>query len=1069
MGSRLTIIGLVFVFAAGLAWLQNNIFVGSQELFAQIQQDGARQVELIFKDAAGNVTAATKQEVAQVQQRLQARPDQPAIPVSELGLTDHHTISFTAERDVSERELRQHLVHQPFTRPNPSRPWFHINRGIDLRGGVEFNFTLRDEDGTRIAADDDVIDILRQRLDARGLSEPQVYRLANGDGQVVIPGGSKADAARTRKVLETTGKLEFRELVEEFGEDARRYIEQTPDGRWRFKAGSGKQRTDRREVIYPEKPPRGENPSAFYHLGPVQLTGQDVADAFRTVDQEGGIAVGINFTVAGGARNNQFTTSVKARGPDGENRGTGRIAISLDGEVASAPFIQTPSTRSCQITGNFSESEVADLRQVLKAGSLAVKPEITSQRVVGPTLGHDTIVAGTTAMGAALLVVMAFIVVYYWWQLGTVAVASLATCIVLIVAAVSAFGATLTLPGMAGLVLTVGMAVDANILIFERIREEIGEDVDVATCVHAGYSRAFLTIFDANITTFLTAFVLYLIGSGPVKGFGLMLMIGIVTSMFGALYVGRALTDYLYSKRNQITVANRVPIPLIDYVRMRFGALVLSTVVIVGGLAWFGFGGKVARNFDIDFTGGNMVQVTLQESLTLEQVRDKLAATYASKPERFDLINPDNMQIQPYYASFAETGDATRQFMFKVRDDQATGIERKKQALEQEQVVFKQEIQQMEDDELVDRDRLDALEVKIAELQSRIDPLAEQLKNRVEDFQVQLQSAFAGQIGKEGDVVLAAGYQSDERELMLHLETLTLPAAAVLQQLERDLSELSLYESVQAEATETPRGVRVQARLHPDALLMPDVVIESAVSDRAQALLQEQDVASDQVHVLAIRAKGLEERLNDGLATGGVQLATVFPASDYFSPQVASQMQWRALGAMGASILAILIYIAMRFELRFGVGAIVALVHDVLATVGLLSVFGVRIDLTVVAALLTIIGYSLNDTIVVFDRIREVMRKTGNTVMDTLNDAVRQTMSRTILTSGTTLFAVLVLYLFGGDGINAFSATMLIGLVLGTYSSVFIAAPTLLLFKDKPLSPLPEETALDDGEVPMPA
>ncbi|MFW5830126.1 MAG: protein translocase subunit SecD, partial [Planctomycetota bacterium] len=751
MPTRLFLIGLVFAMAAGLAWLQNRVMVGSQELFAQIQLADARQVEVRFKDPAGNLVDATPAELEMVRERLAATAQHRAIPFTDLELTDAGSVTFTAERDVAEYELRQHLVHQPFLRPNPPRDWFHINRGIDLRGGVEFNFTLREEDGTPVAADDEVIDILRQRLDARGLAEPQVFRLANGDGQVVIPGGSKADAARTRKVLETTGKLEFRELLGEYSGEPGNVIVPDGQGGWRFAPGSGKRFTDRAEVIYPEKPPRGEEPSTFYHLGPIALTGQDVSDAFRTTDQHGGIAVGINFTVSGGARNNQFTTTVKQKGPDGAGRGSGRIAISLDGQVASAPRIIEPSTRSCQITGNFSEAEVADLRQVLKAGSLAVKPEITSQRVVGPTLGHDTIVAGAMSMLGALLVVMAFIQVYYWWRLGTVAIISLGTTVLLIVTAVSAFGATLTLPGMAGLVLTVGMAVDANILIFERIREEIAPDVDVKTCIHAGYSRAFLTIFDANITTFLTAFVLYLIGSGPVKGFGLMLMIGIVTSLFGALYVGRVITDLLYRRQQEIVVPRHVRLPAVSYLRLRFAAMLVSSVVIIASLSWFAFGGKPARNFDIDFTGGNMVQATLKRSYSLEAVRDRLATLHSSDPEAFDLLAPQNMMIQPYYAAFTETGDETRQFMFKVRDDRATEIEEERNELVQQQGALQLQIHELQNAEVLDRAALAELEQDIAALNAQIQPLSEQLRSRVDVFQAQLAEAFGEDIGNEGD------------------------------------------------------------------------------------------------------------------------------------------------------------------------------------------------------------------------------------------------------------------------------------------------------------------------------
>ncbi|MFW5636623.1 MAG: protein translocase subunit SecD, partial [Thermodesulfobacteriota bacterium] len=259
--------------------------------------------------------------------------------------------------------------------------------------------------------------------------------------------------------------------------------------------------------------------------------------------QEGEPAVGITFTVPGGALNHEFTSTVKQRGDAG--LGTGRIAISLDGYVESAPFIQSPSTQNCVISGRFTSQEIDNLRTVLKAGSLAVKPEITSQRVVGPTLGHDTVVSGLYAMIGALAAILVFIVGYYWWRLGFVAVASLVTTMILVGAVLSAFGATLTLPGLAGLVLTIGMAVDANVLIFERIREEMRVGKTPHASVTAGYERATLTILDANVTTLIAALVLFQFGTGPVKGFAVTLSLGVVSSLFTALFVTRIIFDHL--------------------------------------------------------------------------------------------------------------------------------------------------------------------------------------------------------------------------------------------------------------------------------------------------------------------------------------------------------------------------------------------------------------------------------------------------------------------------------------------------------------------------------------------
>jgi len=337
--------------------------------------------------------------------------------------------------------------------------------------------------------------------------------------------------------------------------------------------------------------------------GPVVLTGSDVANANVTTDR-GQPAVAIAFHPSGGSINRQFTENVKRRGDSGE--GSGRLAISLDGVVWTAPTVINPSGRNTLITGQFSPEEAQNLVHVLKAGSLAVTPRVISERVVGPSLGQETITKGTWSMGGALLLVLLVMWAYYRLRLGTVAVVSLAITVSLVFVVLSVFGATLTLPGLAGLVLTVGMAVDANILIFERLREEVRPDVDLGTGIENGYGRAFITILDANLTTFLTALILYVVGTGPIQGFGLTLMIGILTSMFGALYVGRLVTDLFYRRRGagDVTIPGLIGTIRLPYTKMRFAAMVLSIVVAAGGLSWF-FVGKqsLEANYDIDFTG----------------------------------------------------------------------------------------------------------------------------------------------------------------------------------------------------------------------------------------------------------------------------------------------------------------------------------------------------------------------------------------------------------------------------------------------------------------------------------
>ena len=432
--------------------------------------------------------------------------------------TTDHSVLLALSNPGELGELRLRIAEATFKIDNPERDMLHITTGIDLRGGVEFVCGLYDDRGSKVPADDEVVTILRKRLDARGLTEPQVYRLANGDVQVIIPGGTQADAARTRKVLETTGRLEVAEVVrffhvagpydgnrvrvEEFAIDnsmdrvsTGRFTEVILDARGRWRLTDRSYYPDRGMVYIHAQLKFADRCQPVSSFATARLTGPDVDSAAGTM-AEGRRALAITYTTTGGAKNRVFTQSVKDRGPRGQQSGgTGMIAFSLDGVVESSPYIREASGSNSMIDGNFTEEELDSLRNVLKAGSLTVKPVVQSQRVVGPTLGKETVDSGVTSMLDALAIIIVFIIAYYWWRLGVVAVTGLTTCIGLVFVALSVFDATLTLPGLAGLVLTVGMAVDANILIFERIREEFSADKDKKSIIDAGFGRAFLDYF----------------------------------------------------------------------------------------------------------------------------------------------------------------------------------------------------------------------------------------------------------------------------------------------------------------------------------------------------------------------------------------------------------------------------------------------------------------------------------------------------------------------------------------------------------------------------------------------
>ncbi len=1104
---RLTVTAAVGLICLFLLFLENKCssFLGTQEVQAEVKATEAeaeaakpdaaagkeaekkqQHYDVVFKDVAGNVLQTTQSDLDEVKRRLGGNPRRELQPIKTVGepADSGLKITVTVDPSVKESDLRARLQSVPFRRPNPPRELFHLTQGIDLRGGVEFICRLHSDDGRQIAADDEVVHTLRNRLDERGLTEPSVARLSNGDVQVVIPGGTRADAARTRKVLETTGRLEFRHVIDPFvdGSGAGRgsyYITVSPTdpnpavvknekGQWDIAPGHDElKKRNRSEIIAPDHVSAGEPPTKFYLLSRADLVGSDVANAYETTDN-GQPAVGIEFTAVGAVKNEEFTKSAKEE--DTNKTGTGEIAILFDGVVRSAPKVISPSSSSCQISGQFSHEEIEALREVLRGGSLAVTPVVLSERVVGATLGEQTVSRSVITMGVSFALIVFFMWIYYR-RLGTVANLCLIATTFFVWSTLSIFGATVTLPGLAGLVLIIGMAVDTNILIFERIREELREDKGLKAAISAGYDRAFLTIVDAHLTTFITAFILYWIGSGPVKGFGLTLMIGIVVNLFSGVYIGRLLTDWLCRKKVTVSMASWVPTVQLPYVEWRWVGYVFSIVTGLVGLGWFLFGhhvvgGTFERNFDIDFTGGNAAQVVLKEPYTLGQVEQAIAKAYESDPKNLNLLDPRELRKQPYFAELGGNHAASREWVFRSRDEEGGQIESKRSELEKTRADL-----QRQAEEAREKDGLQSAEAKeiqskqIVPLDLQIRKLSEDISNRSEAFKEQIAKAFTGVVGQEGDEILAASFSG--RTITLRLAVLEPVKGDQLAGITDRLAASNKLEKVVPTYVDEPHALELTAtfRARPDARADAAEIASDRVAARLRDLFAKSTtelVSPSELNGLVVAAEDLYNTTSNAAAARRVTIAKPFPSSEHFSGQVAGQMKWRAFFAIMLSLLAILAYVAARFEFRFGIGAVVALFHDVLLTVGLISMLGIRIDLTVIAALLTIIGYSINDTIVTFDRIRENLRKMSKSLAEIIDISIAQTMPRTVLTSSTVIVTVVVLLLFGGDALKAFTATLLIGLLSGTYSSVFVASPLLLSFKGR----IVDTTAPTDGETP---
>ncbi len=691
-----------------------------------------------------------------------------------------------------------------------------INLGLDLQGGMHL---VLEVDTSRLTpneakdAPQRAVQIIRNRIDQFGVLEPMIQLQGNDRILIQLPGVTDRD--RAKEIIGRTAHLEFR-LVNDDPELLRKAAEgQAVEG---YEIKEIETREDRSETVLVE-------------IDPI-MTGDLLVDATTEFSQEafGQPYVSLELNDRGA---NIFSDAT------GSNVGR-RLAIVLDGEVYTAPVIREriPSGRA-QITGNFSVQEARDISLILRAGALPAPVEVIEERSVGPVLGQDSIEKGIRAIIIGGILILVFMAAYYLLA-GLIANVALVLNIILITGALSYFRATLTLPGIAGLVLTIGMAVDANVLIFERIREESKLGKTLRAAIHAGYDKAFWTILDANVTTLITALILFQFGTGPVRGFATTLSIGILASMFTALFVTRLIMDIITfnnTKMKSLRMFQFFHQPNIQFVKIRKIMYAVSIAVILLGMTFFVQRGD--RNYGIDFTGGGLQQFRFEQVVPVGTIREVLAG-----------IGMGESAIQ----EFGEGRD------FIIRS-----------------------------------------------MEGKTDQIIEGLSER---------------------------FGSDSFEVM--------------------------------------------------------------------------------------------------------RVETVGPA-------VGHDLRRAAIKAFIFAIIGICAYVSFRFEFRFAITAIVALTHDVLVSLGLIALTGREISLPVIAALLTIVGYSINDTIVVFDRIREdrkFMRKASQE--EIINTSINQTLSRTALTSLTTLLVVLSLFIFGGKVINDFSFVLLVGVIVGTYSSIFIASPLLI-------------------------
>ncbi len=575
-----------------------------------------------------------------------------------------------------------------------------------------------------------------------------------------------------------------------------------------------------------------------------QLGGDVIVDANTQIDATGSVNVSMRMNAEGAKKWKKLT----------ENNIDRQVAIVLDGYVYSFPTVNDVIPNgSSSISGNFTIEEGEDLSNILKAGKLPAPAKIIQSEIVGPSLGAEAISSGFTSFAIALLIVLLYMIFYYQTA-GLAANFALVLNILFIFGVLSSLGAVLSLPGIAGIVLTIGMAVDANVLIYERIREELRAGKGMSLAISDGYNNAYAAIIDANVTTLLTGIILYTFGTGPIKGFATTLIIGIITSLFAAIFLTRLVFESKMASKKPIKFASKMTENWFAnnnfaFLAKRKSAYIFSSILILLGVASLATRGL---NEGVDFKGGRTFVVRFDQDVVTQDVRSSLATPFETAPE-------------------------------------------------------------------------------------------------VKTF------------GKADQVKITTKFMIDEK-------------------------------------------------------------------------------GSDAI---------VDAKLTEGLSTLGMDYEVM--SSQLVGPTIADDIKQSALWAVIFSLIVIFMYILIRFrKMSYSLGAVVAVFHDVLIVLSIFSIFygklpfSLEIDQAFIAAILTVIGYSLNDTVVVFDRIREYFAKKSGNTHEIVNAALNSTLSRTINTSVTTFFVLFVIFIFGGEVIRGFMFALMIGVVVGTYSSLFIATPIMV-------------------------
>jgi SecD/SecF fusion protein len=769
------------------------------------------------------------------------------------------------------------------------------------------------------------------------------------------------------------------------------------------------------------------------------------------------------------------------------------LAILLDQRVVSAPTLNAVITSQGQISGRFDRKSVDRLVTILRNGALnaQLREKPVSENTIGPTLGADTVTKGTTAVGMAFVAVLAFMIVYYRFA-GFVACVALLANVLLTVGFMVAVNAAFTLPGMAGLVLTIGIAVDANVLIYERLREERDKGANLATAIRNGYERAFLTIIDTHLTSIFTAIVLYTFGNDQLKGFAISLTVGLAISLFTSLYMTRLVFDYFLAKRllTQLQMMRLFSRPNVHPMKYRWFFLPFTAVLTVLGLGLFVYRGDDGLN--VDFRGGTVYAGKLkpgeERALTTTDgqpgLREMLADTsklkvadvrWANKPASGDAAG---LGVYVFEITYADGGATT--VSLTQRPAGADAKEMENTVADRASHLPDVSIEQMFlSGETYPGGRSRYFTVRTTERQP--DLVRASLDRLLRDGKGQplVASPDMTAAAVTGPVVeltfdrpTSPSQMRDLLEQRFRAENLADPSGYLFDLTGVGEPESGRYATMRLDVTKNASFAALKAKAAVSAGAGPAgaavaggpvAVAAAGAVDGKQADAEAGTLRS----ILAVVERTLETRPEP-------------ERLEVFDSQLATETRTKAFYAIVASWAAILLYLWFRFgNWTFGLAAVLCLVHDLCFTLGaiaaghylhlipgmsLLGIEDFKIDLAAVAALLTLVGYSVNEIIVNFARIREVRGKSPNLTPQMINDSVSQTLSRTILTSMTVLLVSLVLYVFGGEGVHLFAFVMVVGVLVSTYSSIFVAAPLLLIFGEGHHEFAPEEAPKAEDE-----